>query len=148
MPTQIREFALDDYSRAIALWESADGVGLSDADSHANIALFLARNPGFSFVAMDGDALVGTILCGHDGRRGLVHHLAVTPGRRREGLGRRLVHSALGALRGAGIHKCHLLVFKANVGAREFWKRIDAEERESLVVFSLLTADAGTNEGT
>jgi ribosomal protein S18 acetylase RimI-like enzyme len=144
----IREFHLDDYSPAIALWESADGVGLSDADSQANIALFLRRNPGLSFVAMDGETLVGTILCGHDGRRGLIHHLAVTHGRRREGVGRSLVHSALGALRRAGIHKCHLLVFKANVGAHEFWKRIHAEERESLAVFSLLTADAGVDEGT
>src|SRR6185503_5238689 len=114
MPTEIREFQLADYSAAVGLWESIEGVGLSDADSEPSVAAFLARNPGLSFVAVDGRTLVGTILCGHDGRRGLIHHLALVPARRREGLGRRLVQSALLALRKAGVQKCHLLVFKNN----------------------------------
>jgi ribosomal protein S18 acetylase RimI-like enzyme len=141
MAIEIREFDFADYVRAFELWKSTDGIGLSDADSETNVAAFLARNPGLSFVAMDGEALVGTILCGHDGRRGLIHHLAVHPACRRAGLGRGLVNSALGALRAAGVHKCHLLVFKSNAAARAFWRRIDAEERDSLVVFSLPTVD-------
>ena len=141
---EIREFEPTHYSQALALWQSDDGVGLSDADSEANIALFLNRNPGLSFMAVDGDTLVGTILCGHDGRRGLIHHLAVVPARRREGLGRKLVHAALRALRAAGIQQCHLLVFERNAGARDFWTKIGAEERESLVVFSMPTADVST----
>jgi hypothetical protein len=39
-----------------------------------------------------------------------------------------------------GVQKCHLLVFKSNAGARDFWTKIGAEERESLVVFSIPTS--------
>lgn len=118
-----------------------EGVGLSSADSFDNIARFLARNPGASFVAIDTDTdlVVGTILCGHDGRRGLIHHLAVALRHRRRGLGRALVAQALAALRRDGIQKCHLLVFDQNAEGRLFWERIGAEERTTLRLFSLPT---------
>lgn len=51
MTPGIREFLIDDYPAARSLWESTDGVGLSDADTLPNIAAFLRRNPGLSFVA-------------------------------------------------------------------------------------------------
>jgi len=118
-----------------------DGVGLSSADSFDNIARFLERNPGASFVAIDTDTdlVVATILCGHDGRRGLIHHLAVALRHRRRGLGRALVAQALAALMRDGIQKCHLLVFDQNVEGRRFWERIGAEERTTLRLFSLPT---------
>jgi len=139
MPLQIREFVLDDYADALQLWQSTPGVGLSDADSRDNIALFLARNPGSSFVARDGNELVGTILGGHDGRRGLIHHLTVAPTVRRQGLGQKLVKMTLVALKEAGIQKCHLVMFRDNAAARAFWSRIGAEERVTLALFSIAT---------
>jgi ribosomal protein S18 acetylase RimI-like enzyme len=135
----IRVFAISDHAQAVALWDATEGIGSSSADSFENIAAFLQRNPGLSFVALDGDALVGTILCGHDGRRGLIHHLAVAPSYRRRGLGRELVRRVLEGLRGAGIEKCHLLVFDENAEGRAFWQRIGAEDRTTLGVFSLPT---------
>ena len=142
MSLEFREFKITDHPEALRLWESTEGIGLSDADSLANVSAFLARNPGLCFVATEGANLVGTILCGHDGRRGLIHHLAVTSEHRRKGVGRRLVAAALNALRSTGIQKCHLLVFERNEAARAFWRKIDAEERETLVVFSLMTTNA------
>jgi N-acetylglutamate synthase len=98
------------------------------------------RNPGLSFVAVDGQVVVATILSGHDGRRGLIHHLAVAPAHRRHGLGRNLVSRSLAALRHDGIEKCHLLVFRENASGRAFWNRIGAEERAALTIFSLPTS--------
>jgi len=124
---------------------SSCGVGLSSSDTFEAVARFLERNPGLSLVAVEGEAVVGTILCGHDGRRGFIHHLAVAPSQRRRGIGRALVSDALAALRAAQITKCHLLVFHENAEGREFWKRIGAEERVTLSTFSLVTdgLDAG-----
>jgi len=139
MTLDLRAFTPDDHSQARALWEATEGVGLSSADSFDNIGRFLERNPGLSFVAVDGAAVVATILCGHDGRRGLIHHLAVAPRYRRAGLGRALVSRALSALRSEGIEKCHLLVFDENGAGRTFWNRVGAEERTTLGVFSLKT---------
>jgi predicted N-acetyltransferase YhbS len=84
------------------LWERSEGVGLSAADERAPIDAFLKRNPKLSFVAAAGDELIGTVLCGHDGRRGLIHHLVVAPEHRRRGVGAALLKSGLVALRGAG----------------------------------------------
>ena len=91
MSIHIRAFETSDYSQARALWEATPGVGLSDADTPRAIEAFLSRNPGASFVATQGGALVGTILCGHDGRRGLIHHLVTVQSHRRQGAGRALL---------------------------------------------------------
>jgi ribosomal protein S18 acetylase RimI-like enzyme len=145
MTPVVRPFRIEDHSQARQLWESMEGVGLSDADSLENIARFLERNPSLSFVAVDGDSVVATVLCGHDGRRGLIHHLAVASAYRQRGLGRALVAHALAALRDQKIQKCHLLVFRENTSGRAFWERIGAEERVALTTFSLATADAQSN---
>ena len=125
----------------MTLWQSSDEVGLSDADSLEGISQFISRNPLLSFVAVDDRAVVATILCGHDGRRGLVHHLVVAPAHRRNGLGRALVSRVLVALRNQNIQKCHLLVFRDNAVGRAFWKGIGGEERVTLVTFSLATGE-------
>jgi N-acetylglutamate synthase len=139
MHFDIRAFQPEHQAQALALWESTEGVGLSDADSFENIRRFLERNPGLSFVAIEQQAVVATILCGHDGRRGLIHHLAVAPSHRRQGLGRALVAQALAALRRCGIQKCHLLVFRDNAPGRAFWERLGAEERTTLSTYSMQT---------
>ena len=142
MALEIREFLLADHASALTLWQATPGVGLSEADSQPNIALFLERNPSCSFVALDGNEVVATILCGHDGRRGLIHHLAVAPAWRHQGLGRKLVRLGLTQLKRAGVQKCHLVMFRDNADARAFWSRIGAEERVGLVLFSIATDDS------
>ncbi len=141
MGFEIRGFRAEDHAEAVRLWETSDGVGLGSSDTFEAVARFLERNPGLSLVALEEEALVGTILCGHDGRRGFIHHLAVAPWHRRRGIGRALVSGALAALRAAQISKCHLLVFHENVAGREFWKRLGAEERVTLSTFSMVTVD-------
>lgn len=135
----IRPFQIEDHSAAMTLWLQTEGVGVSDADSLENIAAFLIRNPGLSWVASSAGQMVGTILCGHDGRRGLIHHLAVSPAFRQQQVGTRLVREALRGLRGAGIQKCHFLVFRDNARAHAFWLAVGAQERVSLGLFSMAT---------
>jgi ribosomal protein S18 acetylase RimI-like enzyme len=125
-----------DYPALRTLWESSEGVGLSDADSPAGFEQFLARNPGLSFVAADGDRLVGGVLCGHDGRRGYIHHLAVSPSHRRRGVARDLVVRCLSGLGAEGIQKCHVFVFGENTVARTFWESASWSPRVELVMFS------------
>jgi ribosomal protein S18 acetylase RimI-like enzyme len=139
MGLDIRVFQSEDHPQALALWKSTDGVGLNDADSFENVRRFLKRNPGLSLVATEDDVLVATILCGHDGRRGLIHHLAVAKSHRRRGLGHELVQRGLAGLQREGIQKCHLLIFQQNIEGKAFWKRVGAEERTTLGIFSLST---------
>jgi ribosomal protein S18 acetylase RimI-like enzyme len=142
MSVLIRPFAEADIAAAITLWRATTGVGLSAADEPAAIARYLARNPGLSWVAEAQGQLVGTLLCGHDGRRGLIHHLVAAGGHRRQRIGTRLVRAGLQGLRVQGIDKCHLMVFDTNTLAQAFWLALGAQRRGDLQLFSLNT-DAG-----
>jgi ribosomal protein S18 acetylase RimI-like enzyme len=136
----LRPFLSTDIPAARALWQVTPGVGLSTADEPAALLAFLARNPGTSFVAESDGRLCGTILVGHDGRRGLIHHLAVDMDHRRKGLGRALVTAGLAALHDRGIDKCHLMVFADNAEGADFWTGIGATRRGELELYSLPTA--------
>ncbi|WP_077037590.1 GNAT family N-acetyltransferase [Pelomonas sp. KK5] len=146
MPESLVSFVAFEPSHiapARSLWDGSEGVGLSSADEPPALRSFLLRNPGLSFVALQADQVVGTVLCGHDGRRGLIHHLVVAPGNRRQGIGRVLLRRGLAALFSEGIQKTHLLVFKSNASGLAFWRSVGAEERTSLALFSLATQNAG-----
>jgi ribosomal protein S18 acetylase RimI-like enzyme len=136
MSIELREMTIEDYDEVLALWQASEGIGLSEADSKESIKRFLVRNPGHSFVALDGDVLVGAALCGHDGRRGYIHHLAVNESHRRQGIGRSLVGRCMYALLRIGIGKSHLFVFGENQGAIDFWEQVGWTQRVELMMMS------------
>jgi N-acetylglutamate synthase len=132
----IRELTMEDYPACIALWERTEGVGLSAADSPQNVASFLARNPGMSFVAVEGGTIAGALMCGSDGRRGFLYHLAVAREFRRRGIGTGLVERCLSRLRDLGMRKCHIFVMADNAEGQRFWTRTGWQLRTDLLVFS------------
>ena len=138
MNCDIRAMTAETYDDVLALWSATEGVGLSSADSREQISRYLQRNPGLSLLAWLDDALAGAVLCGHDGRRGYIHHLAVRPGYRRQGIGRLLVQQCLAGLRRQGIEKCHLFVFSQNASAIAFWAAIGFTGRTELSMMSAL----------
>jgi len=138
-----REMKIGDYQKVFALWSDTEGMGLSDSDSEEEIAKYLSRNPGHSFVCEYGDRIVGTILCGHDGRRGYIYHVAVSEEHRKRGIARMLLTKALDSLRNAGIRKCHLMVFGANLAGREFWEHVGWQRRDDIVIYSKSIASRG-----
>jgi putative acetyltransferase len=132
---QLREFLPTDYNLVLALWQATEGVGLSEGDSLDGVSRLLMRNPGLSWLAFSDGSLVGAVLCGHDGRRGLIYHLTVVPEVRRLGIATTLVKAALNGLRAVGIEQCYSLVYQTNAVAREFWSTIGGTERGDLVLF-------------
>src|SRR5437667_3728786 len=100
---RIREFVIDDYDKAVALWNLAEGVEVAEGDSREEINAYLLRNPGLSRIAEEDGTIVGAVLCGHDGRRGLIYHLVVAPAYHAKGIGRLLVGECIAQLRAAGL---------------------------------------------
>jgi ribosomal protein S18 acetylase RimI-like enzyme len=88
-------------------------------------------------VATDGSAIVGVALCGHDGRRGYIYHLAVDPIYQGGGLGKRLMHECLGGLRQAGLKRALILVANDNPRGRKFWRRYGWEEVPGPIVMGI-----------
>jgi ribosomal protein S18 acetylase RimI-like enzyme len=136
MTITYRKMTLQDYDAVYALWTSTPGIGLSDADSREGIEKFLQANPGRCFVALDGDILVGAVMCGCDGRRGYLHHLAVHSDQRGQGIGRQLVEECMAALRAIGIDKAHIFVIRENESGKIFWRKAGWQERDDLTVMS------------
>ena len=123
MSVATREFVIADYEQATALWCEVEGVEICEGDSRDEIAEYLARNPGLSRVAEENDVIVGAVLCGHDGRRGWIYHLAVAKAYRGKGVGKLLLDDCVRGLRAAGIKRAIILVAGDNPAGHEFWIR-------------------------
>lgn len=115
------------------MWVHTPGMGLNDVDdSKAGITKYLERNPRTSFVAVQEGNVVGVILCGHDGRRGFIHHTAVALPVRRTGVATALLAAAVAALEREGISKVALVVFGKNELGNAFWESQGFAVREDL----------------
>ena len=132
-----KSMTLRDYEDCLALWKGVEGLSIQKADSKEAIGAYLKRNPGLSYVVRENGALVGAVLCGHDGRRGFLHHVAVAPSHRRKGIATSLVTRALEALAGAGIDKCHIFVLNNNAEGLAFWKKSGWLKRRDIILMSI-----------
>ena len=132
-PSRIRSMAPEDLPEVIRLWEEMEGIGLSESDSVPALTSYLQRNPELSFVARnEQQQIVGAVLCGHDGRRGYLHHLAVARNYRKMGIGRALVEKCLSSLQALNILKCNLFLFSDNSSGEAFWREMGWRERGDL----------------
>jgi ribosomal protein S18 acetylase RimI-like enzyme len=132
-----REFRIEDYEAAVQIWERAEGIEIAEGDCREDIARFLEKNSGLSRVAVAGERVVAVALCGNDGRRGHIYHLAVHSDWRRHGIGQRLVGECLSGLRSAGIQRAIILVAGDNDCGRAFWRWGGWEELDGAVAMGI-----------
>lgn len=129
----IRVMTIEDYEEVFALWRKIKGFGIRSVDdSKAGIARFLKRNPTTSIVAVEDGKIVGSILCGHDGRRGCFYHVCVDPEYRMRGIGKSMVVKAMEALKAEEINKVCLIAFTENDIGNAFWNEIGWTKRLDL----------------
>ena len=128
----LREFRFpQDYSAAVCLWEAMEkGVRVGRSDTPEEIEKKLRRDPDLFLVAEAGRDIVGTVIGGFDGRRGMIYHLAVHPKYRGQGLGGRLMDEVERRLKARGCRKCYLMVTPENTDAMKYyeqrgWYRMD-----------------------
>jgi ribosomal protein S18 acetylase RimI-like enzyme len=121
---QIREFCFpDDYSPVKALWSSMEkGVRVERSDTPEEIQKKLARDPDLFLVAEEGGQIIGTVIGGYDGRRGLLYHLAVAASYRGRGIGSRLMDEIESRLRAKGCLRCYLMVLADNEEAMRYYE--------------------------
>lgn len=145
-PVEIREMTLDDYEGVAQLWHGAKRLRVSHADSRGAVARYLERNPGLSLVAVEDGGVVGTVLAGHDGRRGYMHHVVVDRACRRRGIGSAMVERALGSFRELGIDLCHIFVRETNAEGKAFWEAKRWASRPDIGVMSMELDEMGEVE--
>ena len=130
---KIRIMQIADYPKIYRLWMGISGFGIrSIDDSKEGIERFLRRNPETSIVAEADGEIIGTILCGHDGRRGCFYHVCVKEEFRKQGIGKAMAVSAMKALQAEKINKVCLIAFLDNTVGNQFWKRVGWTFRKDL----------------
>ena len=135
----IRPMRNGDYDEVHALWLTIQGMGIRAIDdSRADVERFIARNPETSVVAVYEGEIVGSILCGSDGRQGTLYHVCVAQEYRRMGIGRQMVGFCMRALREMGINKVCLVAFTKNEVGNAFWKGIGWKKRRDFYYYDFV----------
>ncbi len=132
----IRPMTKGDYDEVYAMWQTTSKRAISNADSREQIERYLDRNDGMSQVAVIDGKIVGTVLAGHDGRRGFIHHMAVLPQYRRRKIGHSLAQTALEKITAEGIDKTHIFCYQNNETGQDFWTDFGFEKRDDVFVYS------------
>ena len=124
---------IEDYDGVYKLWKSIHGFAIRSVDdSKEGVEIFLKRNPSTSVVAEYNGEIIGSILCGHDGRRGCLYHVCVAEAFRMHGIGKNMVVHAMEALKEERINKVSLIAFLQNDMGNAFWREIGWTKREDL----------------
>ena len=140
MTISIREFTLADYDPVYALWQNAgDGLGVGRSDTREEIAKKLQYDPDLFLVAEDGGKIIGTVIGGYDGRRGMIYHLAVDHAYRKRGIGTMLMDELERRMIAKGCLKAYLLVKRGNEDVVEFYRHQGWETMEITIMGKVLS---------
>ena len=122
----IREYNFArDYDAVLELWRSAGpGVHVGASDTRDEIAKKLERDPDLFLVAEDDGHIVGSVIGGFDGRRGMVYHLAVAVEYRGRGIGTALMNELESRLKAKGCLKYYLQITSDNVDVVNFYEQL------------------------
>ncbi len=142
MDVTYREMQPEDYDSVYALWMTIHGFGIrSMDDSREYIIRFLRRNPGMSVVAEADGRIVGSILCGHDGRTGCFYHVCVLEEYRNQNIGRRMATWCMRALQSDHINKVALIAYRRNSLGNQFWIDAGWNYREDVNYYDFILND-------
>ena len=136
---KIEHLTFSDYEKVFSFWNSCDGLNMHHdySETPEGFSYFLDRNPGFCFLARDGEKIIGAVLGSHDGRRGFINHMAVSNEYRNKGIGRILVHNVIESLKSIGIKKILIFVLKSSPDAQAFWKHMGFSKEDIIDTHSL-----------
>ena len=129
----IRNMIIEDYEQIYDIWLKSGNVLNDTDDSKAGLEKYLKRNPDTCFVAECNGKIIGSIMSGHDGRRGYIQHTSVLESERKKGIGAALVNAAVEALKAEGIIKIGLFALASNTPGNKFWGRMGFSERNDII---------------
>ncbi len=129
----LRDLQRGEADRAVALWEQC-GLTRPWNDPRADLSRALSGETSTVLAAVEAGRLVGTAMVGHDGHRGWVYYLAVSPEHRRVGVGRLLMQACEQWLQDRGAPKVQLTVRRGNPDVLGFYRALGYTDQETLVL--------------
>ena len=119
----IREFILSDTTDVISLWEKCE-LTVPWNNPKKDIDRKMKVNPELFLVVEENNKIIGSIMGGYDGHRGWINYLAVCPGNRKKGIGKKLMSSIEKKFKEKGCPKINLQVRENNTEAIDFYHAI------------------------
>jgi ribosomal protein S18 acetylase RimI-like enzyme len=135
-----------DYEGAFRIWQSAGkGIHITFSDTIDEIEKLVKRSPGLFFVAEIDGKIVGTVMGGFDGRRGLIYHLAVHPDYQNKHIGTQLLKRVEEALASVGCTKVYLFIVPENINLAGYYKKMDYEQMDVIPFTKYLNQTQSSN---
>jgi ribosomal protein S18 acetylase RimI-like enzyme len=131
--TDIRLATVDDESAVIVLWQTC-GLVVSHNDPVADFRMARGKQNSDILLGVDGDAIIASVMVGHDGHRGWLYYVAVAPEQRRTGFGRQMVRAAEAWLLQRGLPKVQLMIRETNTEVAAFYERVGFETAPRIVM--------------
>lgn len=136
---KIRKMTINDYKEVFDLWNSIKGFAIREIDdSKSGINKFIKRNPTTSIVAVSNNQIIGTVLCGHDGRQAYLYHVCVRKDMRNHGIASSMILYIINKLKLLKINKISLVAFKKNKLGNEFWRTANWELKKDRNVYEYI----------
>jgi ribosomal protein S18 acetylase RimI-like enzyme len=134
----LRQFRYpQDYAETRSLWEHAGpGIHVRVSDEPEEIQKKLQRDPDLFLLAEVDGKIVGSVIGGFDGRRGLIYHLAVDAGVRQRGIGGMLMDEVERRLKSKGCRRCYLMVTTENENAIRFYEARGWEDMNGIETYA------------
>ena len=117
---EVRAMTMDDYDQVIDLWRRTPDFRPGSFPPDV-VTRYLTRNPDLSTVAVADRQVIGTILCGHDGRRGSLYNVTVAPEFRKQGIAKKMLEGCQNGLKAEGIRVAFRFTYAHNKDAAAFW---------------------------
>lgn len=133
----IKEFSMKYYEDIMQIWRDS-GISVGSSDKKDEIKRVLDKNPNLFLVGIIDSEVIAVVIGAFDGRRGYVHHLAVSPRYQNKGYGTLLMEELNKRFRNLDVHKVHLFIEKYNEDVINFYKKLGWEIRDDLIMMSYI----------
>lgn len=136
---KLRVMTLQDYEEVFKLWKGIEGFYIrSIDDSKYGMEKFLAKNPNTNVVALSNGEIIGSILCGYDGRCAYLYHVCVKKEYRNQNVGKKMVDFVMNQLKLEGATHINLVAFKSNEVGNLFWHDIGWTLKDNLNLYEYI----------
>lgn len=136
---QLKIMEIGDYDGILALWKSIEGFYIREIDdSLLGMQKFLERNPSTNVIALIDNEIIGSILCGYDGRCAYLYHVCVKAEHRHKGIGKSMVDFCIKQLKEIGATHINLVAFKTNKTGNLFWNNLGWDFKGTLNLYEYI----------
>lgn len=132
---KIRNMKIEDYDEVFKLWASC-GIHLKKSDEREEIARMIQHNPDTCLVGENNGEIIAAVMGGFDGRRGMIHHLAISPAYQGKGFGKILLEKLELCFQNLGVIKTHLFITSSNSKVVGFYNKLGYVRRDELITMS------------